>query len=707
MQPRAFALIVAAGLLTVSNSVAAQSQSAPTALEDLIPDSAVENPEAWANSEAPEANLDEADAVPSAPPFADDVLELPAAEADLLDPEPQTVAETEPFEGLSNLPLPSIPELTTFTIDERLELAFPVDSERYADGDDFIDRFKALRKARGIESQPENIALRGAFVRAERDLLSEQLRAYGHFDARVWRQIDEVDAESLGADTAPKVRMVVLPGERYRFGDINLGNLSAAPDSDRLRAAFRISPGDYILFDSIVEGRDRLGATLGETGYPFAVLDEPSLLIDHDRVEGDLTLPVEPGGKFVFGEITSNLPEFLSAKHISRIARFERGDIYQRSLEQDLRTALLATGIVSSVTITPRPVDDPQGDTPGEVAMDVAIQKGRLRTIAGAIGYGTEDGAKIEASWEHRNLFPPEGALLLRGVLGTRELLASVGLRRNNFRGRDQLLSFDAYGSDIETEAVEARTVGLRAAFERDSNLIFQKEWAWQVGAEVLWTDERNRVIGGIARPRREYLIGGLFGRVTYDQSNNFLDPTDGYRASLFVAPEVSRAFDDETFYVRSQFDGSFYQRVGGSVTAAARVRAATIQGAQTFEIAPSRRLYAGGGSSVRGYGFQAVGPRNDFGEPTGGLSLVELSAEARIDTGFFDGALQIVPFFDLGTVSIENTPDFRFVKYGAGVGVRYKTGFGPIRVDVGVPLNRDPMSDSPVAVYVSLGQAF
>ena len=109
----------------------------------------------------------------------------------------------------------------------------------------------------------------------------------------------------------------------------------------------------------------------------------------------------------------------------------------------------------------------------------------------------------------------------------------------------------------------------------------------------------------------------------------------------------------------------------------------------------------------MRGYGYQAVGPRNDFGEPTGGASLVELSAEARVNTGFLDGALQVVPFFDLGTVSRQSTPDFRFVQYGAGVGIRYKTGFGPIRVDVGVPLNRNPLFDSPVAVYVSLGQAF
>ena len=143
-----------------------------------------------------------------------------------------------------------------------------------------------------------------------------------------------------------------------------------------------------------------------------------------------------------------------------------------------------------------------------------------------------------------------------------------------------------------------------------------------------------------------------------------------------------------------------------GQGVLAGRVRAATIQGAQPFEIAPSRRLYSGGGGSVRGYAFQGIGPRNDFGEATGGGSLVEIGLEARIQTGFFDGAVEIVPFFDAGTVSLGSTPDFRFIQYGAGIGARYKTSFGPIRVDVAAPLNPTQF-DSPVVVYVSLGQAF
>ena len=418
-------------------------------------------------------------------------------------------------------------------------------------------------------------------------------------------------------------------------------------------------------------------------------------------------MPVEPGGKYVFSEVNSSLPQFLSSKHLSRIARFDKGDVYQRSLEQDLRRAILATGLVSSITITPRKLTEPVGDEPGELALDVGLQKADLRTIAGAIGYGSEDGFKLEASWEHRNFFPPEGAIKLRAIAGTREQLASISYKRNNFKDRDQVLTVDAYASNITTDAVEARTVALRGTFERLSNLLFQKPFSWALGAEVLWSDERNRVVAGIERPRQEYLIGGVFGRATIDTTDSLLDPTEGFRATLFLAPEVSRSEKVQTFYLRNQLDGSYYQQVSDRIVIAGRGRFASILGVDQFRIAPSRRLYAGGGGSVRGYGYQAVGPRNDFGEPTGGQSLVEASIEARIDTGFFDGALQVVPFFDLGSVSLETVPDFRFVSYGAGVGVRYKTGFGPIRVDAGVPLNRNPMFDAPVVVYVSLGQAF
>jgi translocation and assembly module TamA len=135
-------------------------------------------------------------------------------------------------------------------------------------------------------------------------------------------------------------------------------------------------------------------------------------------------------------------------------------------------------------------------------------------------------------------------------------------------------------------------------------------------------------------------------------------------------------------------------------------VRAATIQGAGIDDIAPSRRLYGGGGASVRGYGFQGVGPRDAAGNPTGGASLLEFAIEARVETPLFGGAVELVPFIDAGSVARGSTPDFDEIRFGAGVGLRYKTTFGPIRVDVATPLNPTEF-DSPVVVYVSLGQAF
>ncbi len=710
MHSRPFSVAVFILLLTISRPALAQSEDAPPQLKDLIPDSAVSAPENWAVDEGTGAQREEKTEDLVDPSFDEDTLKLPDLDAIDLSSISGPADEPDPFASIAELPLPPTPQLKPIKIDEQLQLAFPIALMDRQDGTDFIGRFRMLRAARPTNEGVDNIALRAALIRADRELLEDILRAHGYYDARVWRQFEEERDEQIEASEVPIIRFAILPGEPYVFGSIDLGQLQTAPDYEKLRRTFAINPDDLLLSERIVDQRAALEVELGETGYPFSVIKEPELLIDHDRHEGDLTMHVEPGGKFTFGQVTSNMPEFLSAEHIARIARFEPGDTYQRSLEEDLRRALLSTGIVSSVDITPMPVIEPVDDQPGELEMNVAIEKGRLRTIAGAIGYGTEDGIKVEASWEHRNLFPPEGALRLRGILGTKELLAGIGFQKNNFRGRDQLLALDAYASDTTTEAVEARTVGIRASFERNSNLLFQKEFSWQFGTEVLFTDERNRVIGGVPRLRQEYLIGGLFGRAAYDGSDSLLDPTKGFRASITAAPEISREFGEfgeDVFYTRFEADGSLYVPATSGATLAARAKFATIVGAEPFRIAPSRRIYAGGGSSVRGYGYQAVGPRNDFGEPTGGGSLVELSAEARIDTGLFDGSLQIVPFFDLGTVARASTPDFRFVQYGAGLGIRYKTGFGPIRVDVGVPLNRNPMFDSPVAVYVSLGQAF
>jgi translocation and assembly module TamA len=721
-------------------NAAPESQPVPDSLDDLIPESAVADPEGWAaNGVANPAPVDElpnplgqaadpafdaAFAGLEAAPGGTPLSEGEAALAELAIPEPQPLPPDPELEALASIAAPALaaaPELAETRVSGTLVLALPADAEAFPEEDEFVARFKDLSTLRELDDGVEAAPQVAARARADAELLVEILGTYGYYDGEVVRQLSggrrageanesagNEDAEA--ASREPSVRFDILPGPRYRFGRIDLGELPALPEPDasRLIEAFGIKTGDPIYADRIIERELELRVALGESGYPFAEVDEPELLIDHAREEGDLTLATRPRGKYVFGEVVSSDPRFLSGKHLARIARFDAGDTFQQSLETDLRRAIIATGLVSSVTITPRETRAPADGQPGVVALDVAMERAPLRTIAGAIGYGTEDGFKVEGRWEHRNLFPPEGALRLRGILGTREVLGSVGIRRNNFRGRDQVLTVDAFASDIVTQAVDSRGGGVRATFEKVSNILFQKPVSWQVGGEVIFTDERNRLIRvapGAVQERQAYLIGGLFGSLTLDESDDLLDPTSGWRTTVFLAPEVSRQGGAESFYLRAQGDASIYRSLGDLVLAG-RVRAATIQGAAVDDIAPSRRLYGGGGASVRGYGFQGVGPRDALGNPMGGASLVEFSAEARIPTPLFGGAIEVVPFIDGGSVARGSTPDFDEIRFGAGIGIRYKTTFGPIRVDVAAPLNPTAF-DSPVAVYVSLGQAF
>ena len=173
--------------------------------------------------------------------------------------------------------------------------------------------------------------------------------------------------------------------------------------------------------------------------------------------------------------------------------------------------------------------------------------------------------------------------------------------------------------------------------------------------------------------------------------------------------------------YVRVRVDGSGYYSPTDSITLAGRIRVGTIQGIDRFDLAPSRRFYAGGGGSVRGYGFQQLGPRAVYPDPgfefdpeepdkvadtiyrpLGGRSLNEAAAEVRYRFGNFG----VVGFVDAGQVYEGTTPDFSDLRYGVGIGGRYYTNFGPLRFDVAMPLDKRE-GESSFAVYVSIGQAF
>jgi translocation and assembly module TamA len=559
------------------------------------------------------------------------------------------------------------------------------------------DLLAQFRKQSALETErksPSNAAQIGRRASADADLLTQLLRSQGYYDASVDASTDKV------GDTL-RVILTADPGQQYRFASVELPGLDAAgPDSARLRNAFAIKAGDPVIASDVIAGGLALTQALGEEGYASAKLGDQDIEVNHQTRLASLTLPVDPGPIARFGVIhVSGRPRF-SPHHVAIIARFRRGDPFKRSKIDDLRRALIATTLVANADIQVVPV---QGGR--VVDLNVRLEPAPQHTIAGDLGYGTGQGVLAEVSWTDRNFFNPEGALTLRGILGTTEQLAGIQFRRSNFLQRDQTFNAQLTVSHQKFAAFTAKTVDLAANIERQSNFIWQKKWTWSYGGELLATDERGVFSSAGIKDTKTFGIAAVPLALGYDGSDNLLDPTRGFRLSAHVSPEISFHGGHMT-YVRTQLDASAYYPVSDRVVIAGRVRFGSISGASLFDIAPSRRLYSGGGGSVRGYGYQQLGPKDVDGDPIGGRGLAEFGLETRIRLKQFGGNFGIVPFFDGGTLSRRSWPTSSNWRYAAGLGVRYYSSFGPIRVDFGVPLNRQK-GDGPFAVTVSLGQAF
>jgi translocation and assembly module TamA len=566
--------------------------------------------------------------------------------------------------------------------------------ERLGNGNQLVQAFEkqsALYEGRKEAANAAQIQRRSE---DDSNLLAELLRSQGYYDADV-EPVIEPEGSLL------RVVLAAEPGEQYRFQSVELPGIEAAgADAEKLRQSFAVKAGDPVIAEDVISADLALKVALGAEGFALADIGDQDITVDHQTHLATLVLPVQPGPVAHFGTIrVSGKPPF-SARHVAQMARFKTGQRFERDKVDDLRRALIATGLVASAEVDVVPVPDH-----GTVDLDVKLSPAPRHTIAGELGYGTGEGAKLDVSWQDRNFSNPEGALTLRGIAGTREQLAGVEFRRNNFMRRDRILDLQLTASHTKFDAYEARTIRFLGSVERQSNIIWRKKWTWGVDTELLATDERGVFNDPAIKETKTFLIAALPLNVGYDGSDDLLNPTRGFRLSGHLSPEIS-AKGGSFAYARAQVDASGYVPLGSTTVLAGRVRLGSILGADAPSIAPSRRFYSGGGGSVRGYGYQRVGPLDFENDPVGGKTLSEFALEARFRLSAFGGNFGLVPFFDGGSLTNRVTPDANHWQFGAGIGVRYYSSFGPIRVDIGTPLN-PRHGDGPVAVSVSLGQAF
>lgn len=559
------------------------------------------------------------------------------------------------------------------------------------------DDFRAASALADGKGHADTAAMVQARAEEDKALAVRLLYSEGYYDATALASFDQ-PADATGPLTAI---LSVTTGKQYRLGAIVIQAGPTVPPG-LIRDSLPLKTGAPIVAADIEGGEANIALKLPENGYAFAKVGERDILLDPATATGDYTLPVETGPRGRFRTITtSGDKQAFDANHIKVISRFREGELYDSRKVDDLRKALVATGLFSSIGVKPVQTGEIAAEGTEYVDLNVEQEAGPPRTLAGELGYGTGQGFRAEGTWTHRNVFPPEGAIIGGIIAGTQEQGISGTFRRANAGKRDRTFQTAAAINHQNYNAYEAFTLGLSATISRASTPIFQKRWTYSYGVEILASNETtlNETTGDTKR--LTYFIGALPVQLGYDRSDDLLNPTSGYRANLRVSPEASLQ-GNVSPYVRATFDLSGYYPVGDSIVLAARTRVGTISGVARDDVAPSRRIYAGGGGSVRGFGYQELGPKDANDDPIGGRSVNEFAVEGRYRFGNYG----VVAFVDAGQVYESAIPKFSDMRYGVGIGGRFYTNFGPFRADIAMPINRQP-GESKFALYIGIGQAF
>ncbi|NQW52822.1 MAG: outer membrane protein assembly factor [Rhodospirillales bacterium] len=551
--------------------------------------------------------------------------------------------------------------------------------------------------------------LQGAQAVASR--LNTALRSRGYYDATLAAALDGrpiTDASALETlesrpDTeAATIDITIDTGPRYRIGSIAIrppGAQQSLPGIDR--AELGLAPGDPADASAVIAAQNKLLEELRKQGHALAAIKDREVIVDHATREAEVTFVAEPGPLARMGPVRFTGTEKVDTVWLQRRVPFKEGEPYTPAKVEELRAKLTSLGTFNAVRLKPATELDANGELPIEAELTDRLQ----RSIGFGVSYQTQLGFAVEGFWVHRNLFGQAESLRLSGEvnhIGQGYAILDTGFAfRAAFRKPDWWLP----GQDLRLEAAALRevldaytrkAVTFYAGFDRT----FSPHWQARLGFA---TEVADITRNGITQ---NYRMLGLQGTLLYNGANSDLDPTRGYRIEFNVQPWVDTGPGGDMFTIL-RLTGRHYFDLAepGRTVLATRASFGTEPAISIGGIPPDKLFYAGGGGSVRGFVYQSAGPRDAFNNPLGGASVVEASVEVRQRIGKAFGA---VAFVDAGSAYPDFLPNFSLFapRVGAGVGVRYYTDFGPIRADVGVPLNRRE-GDPPFGVYVSLGQAF
>jgi translocation and assembly module TamA len=503
--------------------------------------------------------------------------------------------------------------------------------------------------------------------------------------------------DSVAPNTSVDVHVAVDTGPLFHLGTIRIDG--AVPDVDR--QALGLRSGDAAVAANVLDARTRLLDALEEDGYALASVDAPAVLADDANRLLDVTYKANAGPRVEIGTISFKGLKDVREEFARRVLTIRTGDRYKPSAIEKARRALMAQGVFSGVNVRAADHLSPDGRIP--LTFDVEERKRHAVTIAGS--YSTDLGISLSTTWSHRNLFGNAEQLNLTAA-GTGLGTSTTGLGYNLsaqfikplFLDPDQTLELDLSGVKENLEAYD-QTAQRLAGFLRRK---FSDQWSASAGLSLTHDDVSQQGVD------RVYELFAVPLNASYDTTGIAadlpLDPTGGLRASLVVTPTQSFGASDLTFFVL-QISGSTYFDLAGDGRSVLALRglAASVLGASAGDLPPDQRLYAGGSGTVRGFAYQSIGPEFADGNPEGAKSVDAATVEFRHRIGEdWGGAV----FVDAGQASADGAPFTGTVEVGAGLGPRYYTSIGVLRLDVAVPVTH-VNGGGAFEIYAGLGQAF
>lgn len=501
------------------------------------------------------------------------------------------------------------------------------------------------------------------------------------------------------------VKVIVDPGPLFHFGRIAI--LDARTRRPMVNApslaSLRLNPGDPALATAVVQGEAALVRYWRDLGYPFAKVASKDVVADHASRTLDVTYLVDTGPPATFGRFTVSGAEFLTPGFIESRIEIPPGTPYSPDRLDKLRRRLLEYEAIASV----RMVEAERLDSDGSLPITIEVTARKPYYVGFSATYSSTDGSAINGYWGARNLWGGGETLRLDAQASWFGQKSEAVPDADPF-GYKVSANFVKPGiltaqDDLIVNAAVLREV--TNAYVREAGTLltgvrhrFSDELSLQVSADL----EDSRVEDSTGT--NDYFIAGIPFDLTYDSTDSRLDPSKGIRFAGTAEPFVTLGDEGAgPTMLKGQFSTYYALDELKKYILAGRVAAGSFLGADLYDIPPQRRFYVGGGGSLRGYDYQSASPRNEDGIIIGGRSFFEASFEARIK---ITDTIGVVPFLDMGSAFASEAPDFDEMKYAAGLGIRYYTAIGPLRLDVAFPLNPGP-DDGKYGIYVSLGQSF